>query len=142
MVTEIEISCAISYVAAYAIDPAHAPDWYANIARAEWRTEPPIQVGSVFAFEARFLGRKLSYEYEVVELVPDTRFVMRTAQGPFPMETTYEWAVAPTGTRMTLRNRGRPEGFSRWLAPFMKPAVRRANRKDLAMLKSVLERAS
>ena len=40
---------------------------------------------------------------------------------------------------MILRNRGTPTGFSRWLAPFMARAMRRANRKDLAALKQLLE---
>ena len=40
---------------------------------------------------------------------------------------------------MTLRNRGTPAGFSRLLAPFMAFAVRRATRKDLALLKTILE---
>lgn len=66
---------------------------------------------------------------------------MRTSEGPFPMETTYTWApTAEEGTHMTLRNRGEPAGFSKLLAPFMAPAMRRANRKDLAALKSILER--
>ena len=78
--------------------------------------------------------------YEIVELVPDERFVMRTAEGPFPMETTYTWeTTADGGTRMTLRNRGTPTGFSKLVAPFMARAVRSANRKDLAALKKLLE---
>jgi hypothetical protein len=48
----------------------------------------------------------------VVEWTPEERFVMRTAQGPFPMETTYEWSDAPDGaTLMRLRNRGEPRSF-------------------------------
>ena len=91
---------------------------------------------------ARFLGRRLAYDYEFVELVPGERLVMRTAQGPFPMETTYTWTPTPDGdgTHMTLRNRGEPAGFSKLMAPFMAPAMRRANRKDLAALKAILER--
>ena len=64
----------------------------------------------------------------------------RTAEGPFPMETTYTWAPADGGaTRMTLRNRGEPAGFAKILAPFVAGAMRRANGKDLARLKSILE---
>jgi uncharacterized protein YndB with AHSA1/START domain len=139
VVTEIDIACPVAEVAAFATDPEHAPRWYDNITRAEWRTEPPVAVGSVFAFVARFLGRTLSYDYEVVELVPGERLVMRTAEGPFPMETTYTWSPTDTGTRMTLRNPGEPAGFSRLMAPLMVPAMHRANRKDLANLKAILE---
>ena len=94
------------------------------------------------AFVAQFLGRRLAYTYEVVELVPGERLVQRTAEGPFPMETTYTWeAAGPDRTRMTLRNRGEPRGFSKVSAPFMEAAMRRANRKDLALLKKLMERA-
>jgi hypothetical protein len=65
---------------------------------------------------------------------------MRTAQGPFPMETTYTWAPADgSATRMTLRNRGEPAGFAKILVPLVAGAMRRANGKDLARLKSILE---
>src|SRR5580704_9428137 len=110
-----------------------------NIRSVEWKTEPPLRSGSKLALVAQFLGRRLSYTYEVVEFVAGERFVMRTSEGPFPMETTYTWVSTPEGgTRMTLRNRGTPTGFSRLLAPFMSVAIRRANRKDLAMLKALL----
>ncbi|MGY1804262.1 SRPBCC family protein [Blastococcus sp. SYSU D00922] len=141
VLTETVIERPLAVVAAYAGDPTHAPEWYANIESVEWRTPPPVAVGSRMDFVAGFLGRRLAYTYEVVELVPDERLVMRTAQGPFPMETTYTWQPVDAGTtRMTLRNRGRPTGFSVLLAPFMAAAVRRANRADLARLRAVLER--
>lgn len=128
-------------VAAFACDPDRAPLWYLNIKSVEWKTDPPVRVGSQLAFVARFLGRRLAYTYEVVELVPGERFVMRTSEGPFPMETTYTWTSTPEGhTRMTLRNRGTPSGFSALVAPFMSLAMRRANTKDLALLKAILER--
>jgi uncharacterized protein YndB with AHSA1/START domain len=140
VLTETVIRRPRDEVAAYAGDPSHAPEWYANISSVEWRTPPPVAVGSRMDFVASFLGRRLAYTYEVSELVPGERVVMRTTQGPFPMETTYTWeSLDPGSTRMTLRNRGRPSGFSTLVAPFMALAVRRANRADLARLRTLLE---
>lgn len=141
--TEVVIDRPIEAVATYAADPSNAPLWYANIESVEWKTDPPARVGSRIAFVARFLRRRLAYTYQIVELVPGERLVMSTEEGPFPMETTYMWSTTPSGaTRMTLRNRGEPSGFSKVSAPFMAMAMRRANRKDLAALKSKLERGS
>lgn len=141
VLTETVINRPRAEVASFAADPSHAPDWYQNIKSIEWKTKPPIAMGSRMAFVAKFLGRRLAYTYEIVDLVPGQRLVMRTAEGPFPMETTYTWeAVSETSTRMTLRNRGEPTGFSKISAPFMAAAMRRANVKDLANLKALLER--
>jgi|SRR5215211_82923 len=140
VVTEIEINRPRAEVAAFASDPDNATKWYENIKSVEWRTQRPVAVGSQIEFVAAFLGRRLAYTYEVTETAPGDRFVMRTADGPFPMETTYTWEDAPSGgTRMTLRNRGEPSGFRGVAAPVMAAAMRRANRKDLERLKSLLE---
>lgn len=142
VVVEIAIDRPRSAVAAYAADPDNAMSWYANIDSVKWKSPKPLVVGSRIMFGAQFLGQRIDYTYEVAELIPDERFVMRTAEGAFPMETTYTWEdTAAGGTRMRLRNRGTPAGFSRVVAPLLKPAMRRANRKDLKRLKAILERA-
>lgn len=142
VVTETVINRPLEVVAPYASDPAHAPEWYANIASVEWETPAPVAVGSRLRFVAHFLGRRLHYTYEVTELVPLERLVMRTAQGPFPMQTTYTWtAVDASSTRMTLGNRGEPSGFAAVGGPLMGRAMRRANLADLRRLKSLLEGA-
>ena len=138
--TEIVIDRPRAAVAEFAADPDKAPEWYVNIKSVEWRTPPPLSLGSRLAFVAQFLGKKLAYVYEIVELTPGARLVMRTADGPFPMETTYTWEDAGEGkTRMSLRNRGQPSGFGKLVGPVMAAAMRRANRKDLARLKALLE---
>lgn len=130
-------------VAAFVSDPDNATAWYENIDSVRWKSAKPAAQGSRMEFVARFLGRTLTYTYEVVDLVPDERFVMQTAEGPFPMETTYSWADTPDGgTQMTLRNRGNPAGFVRAAAPLMAIAMRRANTKDLLKLKQILETPS
>jgi uncharacterized protein YndB with AHSA1/START domain len=139
--TEIQIDRPRAEVAAFASDPDHTTQWYRNITSVAWQTPRPVRVGSRITFQARFLGRRLSYTYEVRELVPGERLVMRTREGPFPMETTYTWQDMPSGgTRMTLRNRGEPTGFAKAAGQPMAAAIRRANRGDLRALKTILER--
>jgi uncharacterized membrane protein len=140
VLTEIEIKRPRDEVSAFAADPANAPAWYKNIKAIEWQTLPPAVVGSKIRFRAQFLGRTLDYTYEVRELKPGRRFVMATAEGPFPMETTYTWEDAPDGaTKMALRNRGEPSGFAAVTAPVMTRAMRKANQADLRRLKELLE---
>jgi len=140
VLTEIVIARPLDVVAAFAQNPGNAPTWYENIQSVEWETPPPINVGSKLAFVAHFLGRRMAYTYEIVELIPNERLIMRTSEGPFPMETTYTWeAISEGETKMSLRNRGNPSGFSVLALPFMRPAMRRANRKDLELLKHILE---
>ena len=138
--TEIIINKPIQLVADYAANPDNAPVWYENIKSAEWRTPKPLSVGSKIAFIAHFLGKKLAYTYEIVVFDPGAKLIMRTAEGPFPMETTYTWmAVDDLHTKMTLRNAGQLAGFSRFLAPIMTFMIRRANTKDLKAIKKILE---
>ncbi|MCI9888009.1 SRPBCC family protein [Micrococcales bacterium 31B] len=130
----------LEVVSSFAADPSNVTRWYANIRSVEWQTELPVALGSRMDFVATFLGRRLAYTYQVVEFAPGRRLVMRTADGPFPMETTYEWeAVGESHTRMRLRNRGEPAGFARFTAPLLEAAMRRATRGDLARLGALLE---
>jgi uncharacterized protein YndB with AHSA1/START domain len=138
--TAIDINRPRRVVAQYVADPDHAPEWYANIDRVTWETEKPLTVGTRLAFVAHFLGRTLAYIYEVTDFVAGERLVMATSEGPFPMETSYLWTdLSAGGTHMTLRNRGMPSGFAGLAAPAMAAAMKRANRKDLAALKALLE---
>jgi ligand-binding SRPBCC domain-containing protein len=141
VLTVVEIKRPREEVSAFAGDPANALAWYRNIKAVEWETPPPVGIGSRLRFRAQFLGRTLNYTYEVRAIEPGRRFVMATAQGPFPMETTYTWEDTADGaTRMTLRNRGEPSGFAAVTAPVMARAMRRANEADLRRLKALLER--
>ena len=138
--TEIRISLPVDKVSEYVANPDNAPEWYVNIKSAEWKTPKPLVIGSQIAFKAKFLGRQLSYVYEIIEYVPNAKLVMRTADGPFPMETTYIWKSMENGqTHMTLRNTGRPSGFSKIFTPIMSLAIKQANKKDLKKLKQILE---
>ena len=139
VLTQIEIAKPRAQVASFAADPDNATRWYANIKSVEWKTQPPLAVGSQVAFAAQFLGRRLAYTYQVREWEPGTRFVMNTQEGPFPMETTYEWEDTDNGGNAddVAQPRQSQRFLSRWAAPMMTTSMRRANRKDLLRLKEV-----
>lgn len=138
--TEIKIHSSVDRVSKYAANPDNAPEWYANIHLDEWQTQKPLRIGSRIAFKAHFLGRELAYVYEIKEFVPGKKMIMSTANGPFPMETIYTWeAIDEKITKMTLRNKGNPTGFSKIFAPFIAPMMKRANNKDLKKIKDILE---
>lgn len=140
VITQIETSRPLQAVADYAANPDNAPEWYVNIKAVDWKTQPPLRVGSNIAFKAYFLGEKISYVYEIAENVPYGKLGMQTPDSPFPMETTYTWeANDDNSIRVTLRNRGNSKGFSSLMTPFMSRAMRRANNKDLKLLKKIFE---
>ncbi len=140
VLTQIVIASPIEVVSGYASDPDNAPEWYVNLKSARWKTPKPLTVGTRVTFNAHFLGRDMEYTYEVVEYIPMQKLAMQTASGPFPMKTIYTWQSTEDGqTRMTLRNRGKPRGFSGIFAPFMSTMMKKANTKDLKKLKEILE---
>ena len=108
-----------------------------------WESPRPLAVGTRIAFVAEVLNSRLTYIYEVTDLVAGERLVMSTEEGPFPIETTYTWEELAAGTtRMTLRNRGEPTGLGKKMsAPLVARSIRRANEADLRRLKQILEQS-
>jgi len=98
-----------------------------------------LAIGSKLDFVARFLGRRLAYTYEILDLVPGQRLAMRTAQGLPDGDHLHPATVRRAPTRMTLRDRGEPAGFAKIASPAHGHRHPRANQKDLANLKRILE---
>jgi uncharacterized membrane protein len=136
---EVVIGRPRAEVAAFATDPANDPVWIGGIRSARALQEGPVAVGSRVERTAVFLGRRIEYVNEVVELEPGARLRMRSVRGPFPMEITYGFADASEGTRATIRVQGDAGGFYRLAGPLLSGAVRRSVSGDLRRLKALLE---
>jgi hypothetical protein len=126
-------------VAAFAMDPANDTRWITALRSARTLDGGPVGVGTRVERVASFLGRRMEYVNEIVELEAGSRLVMRSVKAPFPMRVVYELEDVPGGTRMRIRAAGDAGGFYRIAGPLLGAAVRRGIEKDLAELKRLME---
>jgi Polyketide cyclase / dehydrase and lipid transport len=127
-------------VAAFATDPANDTRWILALRSARQLTAGAIGPGTQVERVASFLGRRIVYVNEIVELEPGRRLRMRSVRAPFPMSVDYEFEDAGAGaTVMRIRAGGDAGGFYRVAAPLLAAAVRRGIARDLAALKRRLE---
>jgi uncharacterized membrane protein len=130
-------------VAAYLFDWRNDTEWIGGISEARRVGDGAFGVGAHVARVARFLGMRIEYVNEVVELEPESRLAMRSVKGPFPMRVTYELDDAgAAGTRVRLRNEGGPSRAYGLVWPLLSRAVRRATQRDLDRLKRIIESQS
>ena|SRR5215217_2748286 len=116
------------------------PEWIGAIRETRLVTEAPFGVGAQVERVGTFLGKRIEYVNEVVELDPDRRLVMRSVKAPFPMTVTYEFDDEPGGgTRMRIRTEGDASGFYRLAGPLLDRAVKRGVGQDLKRLKQRVE---
>jgi hypothetical protein len=51
----------------FVADPDNAPRWYANIRSVEWRSEPPLRLGSRIAFVAHYSNRMVRDSWSMLD---------------------------------------------------------------------------
>lgn len=135
-------------VASIAGDPAQAARWFGNVRYVRWHAEPGVTVGACVDLVSQQLGRELAYTYEIVDIVPGERLVMRSER-PFRVETSLTWwdeEPAPAEehlperprTGMALRNAGWPAGMTTLGSGAVTLGMKRAMRRDLERLRLVL----
>jgi carbon monoxide dehydrogenase subunit G len=140
--TEIIINLPKEKVTGFALDPANVPNWCTHIKSVEWNNDGPLRAGVKLVFNEQIMRMRRPHKqvYEVVEIIPGQKVIMKSQSNGMRMETTVAWqAINENTTCMTLRNRGIPVAFSRSIAPLLKLAIRNASRRNLKQLKKMLE---
>ena len=128
---ELEIPRARAEVAAYMFDPSHDAAWTSGVIAVNPLTPGRLRAGSRVERTVKFLGKRFSYLYEVVDARGDEHVELRVDQ-PFPMQVRYQLdAVGAAATRVAIHARGDASGFYRLMSPIMNPMVRRNIRRDL-----------
>lgn len=136
---EIVIERVPEEVGAFAMDPAHDPEWIGGIREARLITPPPLTVGSRVARVAYFLRKRIDYVNEVDVLQAGRRLEMHSVKSPFPMRITYSFE-GESSTVARVRVEGDPSGIFALAAPIMARKVKKNVTHDLARLKGILER--
>ena len=117
--TDIRVEASISRprdeVAGFVMAPENDPAWLGGVVEAHMITDGPFGVGAKVRRVAKFLGRSMSYETEVVEYEAGRRIVM-TSSTPFPLRVSYHFDEAQGGTLLRARLQGEAGGFYRLAA--------------------------
>ena len=121
------------------MDVANEPDWIGGVVQSQMLSDAPLGEGTRVARVAKFLGRRIEYVNEVIEYEDNSRLVMKSVSGPFPMRISYEFRDAHDDTLARIRVQGEASGFFRLASPLLAPMVRRSVQRDLDTLKSLLE---
>ncbi len=139
MIAETEIGRVPAEVAAFAMEAENDPRWIGGISTARRLTPPPTGIGTRVERVATFMGRRIEYVMDVVELVPNERIVLKSVKAPFPMRVTYEFVLRDGKTLASVRVQGEPAGFYKIAGGLMAPAVKKNLIGDLKRLKAIVE---
>jgi uncharacterized protein YndB with AHSA1/START domain len=141
VVASINIRRSPEEVFAYLSNFENNPKWQSGMVSARFTTSGTLRVGSTYSQEARFLGRPVISELEVVEYVPGRKIKITSTSGTFPITVTR--LIEPDGeggSQVKAVVEGDASGVYRLAEPILKLVVQRSVQGDYERLKSVLER--
>ena len=115
-------------VAAIMFDPARDPEWIGGAKSVDPPSGDPTAVGARVTRHGGFMGRKFSWQTEVVGFEPNRLLDMRFIAGPMKGGgVTYRIQPAGNASLVTIRNTGPGPQFMGWF-------VKRSVGKDLDRL--------
>ena len=122
-------------VFAYVIDVEHDAAWRSGVTRSELVSSPPLIEGS----EGQTRAGETVVRWRVVAFEAGRRVDWELLDGP--IRGTGGYRVEPQGehTLFTLYAEVHPSGLFRLVGPLFGLIGRRQNRKDVAVLKQILE---
>lgn len=136
----LEIDREVGDVFAYVADLENMPEWGTS-ASVTKISDGPISAGTRYREVARFRGRTIELDDEVIEYEPNRTFTVRTTS---PMlvstsRTRFSSTSDRGGTRLDYEVEAEPQGFVRLLASLLKPRIEKQFVADVANLKRMLE---
>jgi len=135
----IMINRSVKDVWDYLDDPASSLDWESGLLEDEKTSEGPTQVGSTYRGVTVFLGRRLEWTSEIIELEPYRSVKFKAIVGSMPLEETRILEPVEGGTRFTFIREGEPRGLFRLADALVVRLQQRDMEAMVARLKDILE---
>ncbi len=119
-----------------------AAEWDPGVDEASMLTPEPVGRGSRFVLRARFLGRSLPLEYEIIDFEPGTRLVLQAENAFVRSIDTISFETLPSATEITYDARLEPKGLARVGTPVLAFAFARIGDRAAAGLRRHLNPAA
>jgi uncharacterized membrane protein len=128
----------IGEVFAFVTDQRNTPQWQSGLVEVERLTDGPPGIGTRHVFVRNFLGRRMEGTNEFVAFEPNKLVTFKTISGP-PLEASYYFEPAGTGTRLTSRVQLHGSGLFGLIEPVVAAGLRREMKAAFPVLKALLE---
>ena len=125
----------------FVMNPENESLWNPGTQKAEQTSDGPMGVGTTIHFVARFLGRTVDSEFEVIEYEANRKRVNKSISGPYPYEVTNLFESAEGGTKFTATAQFDIGGFYKLAEPLVARMADRQIESSFANLKDLLEAA-
>jgi uncharacterized membrane protein len=143
MATKAEYSLVINQpvekVYAYLADVRNNPKWQVGIQETRIDPDGPTMVGTKVTDVRSFIGRKLEFTYEVVEMVPNTVLSLKSLSGPFPFRGTTTLQTRDGATLVSVTFEMEATGFFKLAEGLVASSLKKDVETSFAQLKDILE---
>ena len=133
-VARIPVSATRSAAFAYLSRFDRAAEWDPGVAAGEMLTPEPVGAGSRFRLVARFLGRRIPLDYEIVEYDRDERIVLRAENHSVRSVDTITFEDDDQGSVVVYDARLDAKGIGRLADPLLAMVFRRIGDRAAAGL--------
>ena len=122
----------------FVTDQRNTPQWQAGLVEVQRLTDGPPGIGTRHAAVRNFLGRRMEVTNEYIAYEPGKLVTFKSVSGP-PLEASYFFEPAGTGTRLTSRVQLHGSGLFGLIEPVVAASLRREMKAAFPALKALLE---
>jgi uncharacterized membrane protein len=135
----VEIKRPADRVFAYTTDAKSWPKWQSTFPGAEQTSPGPVGVGTTFKGTIRMMGLTMKWTSEATEYEPNRKFGKNITCGSITNEQHNTYDPIEGGTKFTIVYNMKVGGLMKLFSPMIVSSMRKALKKALSNLKSVLE---